>query len=228
MNREALLKELAVMIAVIQRDHPVRVGIDGVDGVGKTTLADELVEPLEKLNRRVIRASVDGFHNPASIRYRKSRLSALGYFHDSFNYEALRANLLDPLGPNGSREYRSRVFDHRTDSVVNAPCERAEAGDVLLFDGVFLQREELPCCWDFVIWVEADFELTVSRAIARDLDRSSETGVDLSGRLAQQYTERYVPGQKIYFEACHPRENADVIVKNEDWSNPEVGPGSAN
>jgi hypothetical protein len=40
----------------------VRVAIDGVDGVGKTTLADELVAPLQLLGRDVIRASIDGFH----------------------------------------------------------------------------------------------------------------------------------------------------------------------
>src|SRR6185295_11684400 len=89
MKREVLADTLVSMIAAIQRDHPLRVGIDGVDGVGKTTLADELVGPLRNLNRRVIRASVDGFHNPASIRYRQGPLSPRGYFLDSFNYEAL-------------------------------------------------------------------------------------------------------------------------------------------
>ncbi|HYV07301.1 MAG TPA: uridine kinase [Blastocatellia bacterium] len=226
MKREVLADKLVSMIAAIQRDHPLRVGIDGVDGVGKTTLADELVGPLRNLNRRVIRASVDGFHNPASIRYRQGPLSPRGYFLDSFNYEALRTDLLNPLGPNGSRLYRTRVFDHRTDSEVIAQYERAEAGDVLLFDGIFLQRDELQGCWDFVIWVEADFETTIERALARDSSGAPEPEFD-SSQLAEKYIKRYVPGQKLYIEECRPRENAHVVVKNGDLLNPELEPGSA-
>ena len=226
MNRVALLKELVSMIAAIQRHHPLRIAIDGVDGAGKTRLADELVEPLRNLNRRVIRASVDGFHNPASIRYRQGALSPRGYFLDSFNYEALRTNLLDPLGPGGSCQYRTRIFDHKTDSEKIAPLETAESGDVLLFDGIFLQRDELQGCWDVVIWVEAVFELTVERTLARDLGRESEHDLN-SSQLAEKYIKRYVPGQKIYIEECRPRENAHVVVKNGDLLNPELDPGSA-
>ena len=69
MKRLDLLQELAARIARIERPHPVRVAIDGVDGVGKTTLADDLVGPLREMGRRVIRASVDGFHNPQRVRY---------------------------------------------------------------------------------------------------------------------------------------------------------------
>jgi uridine kinase len=45
-----------------------RVAIDGVDGAGKTYFADELAEVLGASGRSVIRASVDGFDNPRSIR----------------------------------------------------------------------------------------------------------------------------------------------------------------
>ena len=64
MNREKRVSHFAEMIAAIQRDHPVRVGIDGVDASGKTVLADELIKPLRDRRRSVIRVSMDGFHNP--------------------------------------------------------------------------------------------------------------------------------------------------------------------
>ena len=226
MRRVIVLNELAALIAAVRRDHPVRVAIDGVDGVGKTTLADELVAPLRKLGKQVIRASVDGFLNPASIRYRRGSLSALGYFLDSFNYGALKLNLLEPLGRNGSREYRTAVFDHRTDSEVVAVYRRAEVDDVLLFDGVFLQRKELQGCWDFVIWLEAGFEVTVSRAIARDLAQAGAGSADPAA-VAERYAKRYTPGQRMYLDECLPREKADVLVNNQDWSNPEIEIGAS-
>jgi len=84
-----LLEQLAAAIAARRLDHPTRVAIDGVDGSGKTTLADELVEPLRRAGRDVIRASVDGFHNPRVVRYTRGPDSPEGYFLDSFDYATL-------------------------------------------------------------------------------------------------------------------------------------------
>jgi uridine kinase len=60
MNRTQVISDITDMIAGIYLDHPVRVGIDGVDVSGKTMLADELIEPLQSKSRTVIRVSVDG------------------------------------------------------------------------------------------------------------------------------------------------------------------------
>ena len=57
----------------------LRVGIDGVDGAGKTTLADTLADALEAAGIAVIRASVDGFHHPRAVRYRLGRESPEGF-----------------------------------------------------------------------------------------------------------------------------------------------------
>ena len=110
MIRSACLGRLVTAIGAVRCDHPTRVAIDGVDAAGKTTLADELVEPLTRTGRQVIRASVDGFHLPRAARYRRGPDSPEGYFLDSFDYPALRSALLDPLGPHGARRFRSAVF----------------------------------------------------------------------------------------------------------------------
>ena len=80
MKRSTLIEMLAERIAGVRCPHPVRVAIDGVDGVGKTTLADELAVALSSCERPVIRATVDGFHNPRNVRYRLGRNSAEGFF----------------------------------------------------------------------------------------------------------------------------------------------------
>jgi putative protein kinase ArgK-like GTPase of G3E family len=49
MNRSGLIEMLAERILQIDSAHPVRVGIDGVDGVGKTSLADELIQVISFL-----------------------------------------------------------------------------------------------------------------------------------------------------------------------------------
>ena len=96
-ERSLCLGELAGLILRVERGHPVRVAIDGPDAAGKTILADELAPQIERSGRPVIRASIDGFHRPRAERLARGPESPEGYLHDSFDYPALRADLLDPL-----------------------------------------------------------------------------------------------------------------------------------
>jgi uridine kinase len=72
-QRQQLLHRVVNAIAHVPATNVVRVAIDGVDGAGKTHLADELAALLQELGRTTIRASVDGFHNPQAVRYQKGR-----------------------------------------------------------------------------------------------------------------------------------------------------------
>ena len=118
--RHRALEQLAELIDSVSLPHPTRVAIDGVDAAGKTTLANELAGPFEARGRHVIRASTDGFHNPHEVRYRRGPESPEGYYLDSFDYETLRASLLEPLGPGGDLRYRTASFDYRTESPMQA------------------------------------------------------------------------------------------------------------
>lgn len=223
MKRLQLLDYLVSRITQFQLPHPVRVAIDGPDAAGKTSLAQELIAPLQALGRPVIRASIDGFHNPALIRHKRGPSSPEGYYHDSFNYRALIESLLASFGPSGSRQYLSAIFDYRIDSAVQAPIRVAEVNGVLLFDGVFLLRRELIEYWDFTIFVEAAFETNVGRAERRD--------ANLFGSVAEvrkRYEQRYIPGQKLYYAECQPKERADVVIDNNDARNPVVSKDHSN
>jgi uridine kinase len=72
-RRQQVLTELAHQIVRLSPDWIIRVAIDGVDGAGKTTFANELGDAIRPLRRSVIRASVDGFHNPRAVRYERGR-----------------------------------------------------------------------------------------------------------------------------------------------------------
>lgn len=210
MPRHELIRQLARRIAAIEHPHPVRVAIDGVDAAGKTTLADELVGPLQEHGRPVIRASIDGFHHPRAIRYARGE-SGDAYFRDSFDRSALIDLLLQPLGANGDRRYRRAIFDYRTDSAVDGPLEEAPPDAVLLFDGVFLLVEDLRPYWDFSIFVRASFETTVARAEVRDQQLFGD-----ASQVRQRYEQRYVPGQRLYLSDAQPEGHATVIVDNDD------------
>lgn len=61
----------AVLDEVVHEVHlagegPLLVGVDGVDGVGKTTFADRLAAVLESRGRGVVRVCLDDFLQPSS------------------------------------------------------------------------------------------------------------------------------------------------------------------
>ncbi len=217
MTREKLLQELAAILVSLAPSHCLRVAIDGIDAAGKTTLADELAPPLEAQGRPVIRASIDGFHRPRHERYRRGPDSPAGYYEDSFDFTSLQAKLLRPLGPEGNGRYQRAVFDFRTDSPLAAEEEKVPPNAILLFDGVFLQRPELADLWDYRIFVYVKMEIALQHALQRDLPLFG------SGDTIQaRYMQRYFPGQQLYDQSVHPQEQADVVVDNNDPSQPRL------
>ena len=205
------------MIHLLEVQHPTRVAIDGIDGAGKTSLADELVDPLKELGRQVIRASVDGFHRPRAERYRGGESSPAGYYHDSFDNAALTSALLEPLGPAGDCRYRTAVFDFHSDKPVHQPVRTADRHAVLLFDGVFLLRPELVRSWDFTVFLKTSFANALERVVTRD---ASMFGSRHAAR--DRYRTRYQPGQRLYLAESDPEQAAKVVVINDDLSKPKL------
>jgi uridine kinase len=211
--RAQLLTTVAEAVSRRSALGVLRVGIDGVDGAGKTHFADELAERLSASGRSTIRASVDGFHNPKAVRYRRGSGSPEGFFHDSYDYDQLKAALLDPLSPGGSGRYRPAVFDHRTDAPVQVPARQASPGEILVFDGIFLHRPELRGYWDYSIFLEVAFDISIPRGAQRG-EGSPDPGAPQN--------RRYVEGQKIYLRTCEPRRFATVTVNNDDLLAPYI------
>jgi uridine kinase len=223
MNRDRLLDQLVHLISTVASSHPLRVAVDGLDAAGKTTLAEELASKLSGKGRDVIQSSIDGFHNPRSIRYRRGAMSPEGYFHDSFDYQFIASRLLIPLGRDGDRCYRTAVFDYGTDRVVEAPVLKAPDDAILVFDGIFLQRPELARYWDVSIFVDVTVDTVLERAESRFLSRNGRDpeSADVTD-LRKRYQLRYIPGQQEYLRSCHPEEKADIVIDNNDLSKPTI------
>ena len=212
-KRKHLLANLAQRLAVVSPDRTICVAIDGVDGAGKTTFADQLASSVSVLGRPVIRASVDGFHDPRVVRYQRGKHSPEGFFEDSYNYAALRNYLVDPLSPGGSQRYRLAVFDHVRDDAVPVVEVEALPSSILLIDGIFLHRPELLKYWDVSIFLRTDFAVSVARCASRD--GSSPDPAAPSNR-------RYVEGQRLYLQSCQPEANATIVIDYNDLSTPKL------
>ncbi|MEO7260686.1 MAG: uridine kinase [Jatrophihabitantaceae bacterium] len=208
--RGRLMELIAGLIPPTEADC-VRVGVDGVDGAGKTCFADELAGLLRRRGRPVIRVRVDDFHHVRQIRYRRGRTSPVGFWSDSYDYPRLWAEVLTPLGPGGSRRYRPVGHDLETDQVLRPPLADAPAGAVLLLDGIFLHRDELAGAWDLSIFLDVGFGETARRLASRD---GSEPDPD------HRSLARYVHAQRHYLASCLPWQRADIVVDNTALATP--------
>jgi len=217
MSREQVLHELSGLILDSKQSWPLRVGIDGIDAAGKTFLSNELAAHLRAKGAEVLRASIDGFHNPKQIRQQRGALSPQGYYHDSFNYPLLKEYLLEPLAPAGKRLCRASAFDFKSDSPTLAEELCVTDGCILLFEGVFLFRPELLAEWDLKIFVDIDFQTSLERALQRDLELFGN-----QQEITRRYRERYIPGQQLYLESVKPKTRADIIFDNRDFMNPGI------
>ncbi|MGM4964406.1 uridine kinase [Tardiphaga sp. 1201_B9_N1_1] len=212
-KRKQLLSELAHRLVVTLPYRTARVAIDGVDGAGKTTFADELASLVAAEGRSVVRASVDGFHNPKAVRYQRGRHSPEGFFEDSYNYSALKRYLLDPLSPGGSLRYRRAFFDHVSDDIVPADDLEALPSSILVIDGIFLHRPELLGYWDASVFLRTEFAVSVARCASRD--GSSPDPAAPSNR-------RYVEGQRLYLRSCQPEAKATIVIDYNNLSAPSI------
>ncbi|MEV6239209.1 uridine kinase [Lentzea sp. NPDC051838] len=177
------------------------VAVDGVDGAGKTTFCDHLAAVLRARGREVVRASVDDFHHPRAVRWQKGKTSPEGFFLDSFDHERFAEYLLVPFV--AGQPFRRASHDLATDEYVDAPFETAPPSALLLVDGIFLHRDELVDHWDFSVFLDVEFAVSVGRMALRD---GSPSDPD------DPRNRRYVEGQKLYFAKCDPARRADLVL----------------
>ena len=188
-------------LPTLHPDRRIRVAIDGVDGAGKTTLADALAPLVAARGRPVIRASVDDFHNPRSHRYARGRYSPDGFYLNSYDYDSFRRLLLEPLSPGGSGQYVAKRFDLDNDRPFDLESATGAAG------GGADRRRHLPAPSRAAILL-GPFDTSESRfrrlAAARRRARRRASMRSIPTRRRHQ---RYVGGQKRYLAECDPEQS---------------------
>lgn len=201
----------------ISKEQPILIAIDGVDTSGKTTFSKKLSEYLVKYGHKVINASIDGFHNPRNIRYKRGAQSSEGYYRDSFNYDSLIKNLLEPLSSGSNLPYRTSIFDFKTESKIQEDFKYATKDSILIMEGVFLLRPEISGFWDYSIFLHVDFDQVILRAKERDgyLFGSED-------EITRRYIHKYIPGQQLYIREANPYEKANLIIDNSNYLEPKI------
>lgn len=223
-ERDEVLDRLAEL--VLERRVPGRpflVGVDGIDGSGKSTFADELTQRLARRGTHVVRSTIDSFHQPREVRRRRGPTSPVGFYLDSHQLDRLRAELLEPFRAGPGNTVATAIFDEPTDSPVDDVHHTVAADDVLVFDGIFLQRPELQGFWDLTVFLDGAQRVQMQRLelVLRDLpERSVDAVAHTLDWVAK--IDRYASGMRYYVDSVDPARRADVLIDNNDLARPRL------
>jgi uridine kinase len=205
-------------ILSIQKKPALIIGVDGIDGAGKSCFAGQLKAHLEGLRGDIVLISMDNFHHPQSIRYAQGKNSPLGFYYDSYNYESFIANVIKPFRGR-KKHYLTKGFDLELDKPLTEPLYEVPDNSILIVEGIFLNRPELSAFWHYSIYLD----VTIETSLARNIERS-RAGNDSAKikEIEARFFTRYRPGQEVYFQQANPLSKASVIIDNNDYFNPKI------
>lgn len=129
--------------------------------------------------------------------------TAEGFYRDSYDDDALVRGLLVPVGPIGDGWYRTASLDLATDRPVAPAPVQASVDEVLVLDGLFLQRPSVRVHLDAVVFLDVPFSTTYRRMSLRD-------GCDPDPD--HPANRRYRQGQQLYLDKRRPADRADLVV----------------
>lgn len=194
-----LADELTDRIDALTGRRRIAVAIDGAAGATETTeLADALVDPLRLRGRAALRVSARDFLRPASLRFEHGRTDPDARYTDWLDVGALRREVLDPLGENGSGEVLPSLWDADRDRATRAERVPVPEGGVVLVDGELLLGAGL--AFDLAV------HLWLSPAALRR-------------RVPDAWA---VPTYERYEEEVDPSALADVVVRVDDPRHPAL------
>jgi uridine kinase len=181
-------------------------GIDGIDGSGKSTFARRLVAEVQRLGGSPTVIHVDDFRRPVDWS-RTDRPEPDLYYDEYYDFPLLDRCLQGFLG--GATEALVPRFDAAA-ARVDGTARLDLRGDLAVVEGVFPLR----CAAvrdGALIYLRTTTELARRRILERD-QRRGRTREDVEHRIDC----RYFPGQRRYHGQYDPERTARVVIDNED------------
>jgi uridine kinase len=187
----------------------ILVGIDGIDGAGKTTFARDLAGALRERDVSSAVVSMDDFLAPRAVRHAPPDDAEHWYGH-AFDHELLRRLVVQPY--RAGEPVALQGFDRERDEPVAQP-DRFQPADraVLVVEGIFLHRPELRGLWHSSAWLQVQREIAFERCVQRD-------GWDPAPEAPLHRV--YFAAEDLYLRRVDPRKAANATFDLTDAAHP--------
>jgi uridine kinase len=197
------------------KNKPFRIAINGIEGVGKTTFAENLVNYLQSREYSAFHVSIDGFHFNKKRRYKQGRDSAKGYYEDSYDEQGFADKVLK-MSQNEHPQYIPATHDLETDEYLDIEPIDLTGDSILITDGAYLFKPTYEPHWDLKIYLKTSFEEAVLRGAKRDTHLGSEA------MAKKMYVDRYHAASQMYINKVGPENLSDIVIDNTDFENPII------
>lgn len=193
---------LAALLAGRIAEHAgiVRVAVDGAPCAGPHEIGAALIEPLRLLSRPAEQIRAETFWHDASLRLEYGREDVDAYL-GWLDVDALRREVLAPLGADGSGSYLPSLRDPLTNRTTREPARTAQPGTVVIVSGGLLLGHCLP------------FDVTIHLAMSAAA-RARRTPAEQAWTL---------PAFDRYAAEAAPEAQANVVVRMNDPKHPAIG-----
>jgi uridine kinase len=205
------LENLVDVVVAVRRNAPmdraILIGLSGIDGSGKSFLANEMDQRLRGRGHNVATITADDWLNLPAMCISPENPGAHFYKH-AMRLDEMFGQLSDPL-----------MRDRHIDLLADCGDAKATANrkhrylfdnvDIVLLEGIFIFKPAYGRRFDLKIWIDCSFETAMERAIAR-----GQEGLP-PDETRRAFETIYFPAQRIHMEADRPRDAAHYILQND-------------
>jgi uridine kinase len=191
---------------------PWLLAVDGIDGSGKSVLAEAVVTALENAGTRAVLLRVDDYRRPVNWKA-EGRAEADVYYDDYYDLAQLDEGVRAFL--DGAPGISIPVFDSSRERLDGQRWIAFEGASALVVEGVFAQRAHTVRERGQSVYLRTSFDEARRRILARDTARG-RTVADVSHRI----DARYFPAQERYLREHDPVARAAVLVEHERLAAP--------
>ncbi|WP_079479827.1 kinase [Halobacillus salinus] len=193
-----MMEELNEYIKLLKRgEDRVLIGVDGLSRSGKTTFTKRLSTLLFQEGFRVATIHLDDYITPEEVRYGSSFPEWKEYYELQWDVSVLREELFKRMRkenvlklPKYSQQYAT-IYEEML--VI-------EAVDIVIVEGVFLQRPSWRGFFDQVIYLD------VPR-----IERFKRENVETQKKI-DKFKRRYWKAEEHYLETSQPALKADLVI----------------
>lgn len=182
--------------------RPFIIGLDGLGGAGKTSLAKKLQKEMQQFTH-VSCFHIDDYIVKTKKRYNTGYEEWYEYYYLQWDISYIRQHFLKRLYD--STEIRLFVYDKLKDEH-NLKTHKIENDSIVIIEGVFLQRREWKKYYDYILFLDCLWQLKKERVLDRDLYIGNERD-----RLTK-YENRYWPAEHHYVKVENPMESAHTVI----------------
>lgn len=163
--RSDVLAEYAEEVLGVFPRGRILVGVDGLDGAGKTTFARDLAAAVRAAGTDAATVSMDDFQSERAVR--GDPPTARSWYEHGFDHLLLRRLVIEPFRSGGAVRLVGRGIG--ADALVeDGPTFTPGARAVLVVEGIFLHRPELRGLWHTGVWLGVPRQVAFDRCVARD------------------------------------------------------------